>query len=73
MVVVSHLFSLFREKFSGGSDQIRSLPPLFWTIYFPTAPSIYKALILDKESEIPVVATYLIVMYLLPEAILKLL
>ena len=38
MVVVSHLFSLFRGKFSGDCDLVWSQPPLFWTIYFPTAP-----------------------------------
>ena len=38
MVVVSHLFLFLWKSFRGGFDSCESNPPLFRTIYFPTAP-----------------------------------
>ena len=38
MVVVSHLFFFFSDKFREGMTRCESYPPCFGTIYFPTAP-----------------------------------
>ena len=38
MVVVSHLFFFFSDKFREGMTRYGSYPPCFGTIYFPTAP-----------------------------------
>ena len=36
MVVVSHLFFFFSDKFREGMTRCESYPPCFGTIYFPT-------------------------------------
>lgn len=36
--LITAIFFLFLKNFRGGCDSYESHPPLFWTIYFPTAP-----------------------------------
>ena len=48
MVVVSHLFLFLWKSFRGGFDSCESNPPLFRTIYFPTAPFHFEEVNVDE-------------------------